>query len=238
MLALQKLAGSALQDVEDIAEWRKRVLRYLRWREARDDNESASMRTNFLGISLFEINRDLKFFKPSEVVSHRKLRGLRSAIRLSYDKAGQTYVTLRSSLETPVPTSSPGSDGFLPSQLRKRIVGTILSFLEPSCRARCFKTIRQSFENIERLSPSSRPLAAKGGAFIARRIAHSALESLPSSVALETPQVEETKALLTSRVVSCASSKPNRWWENWHSSSVPVGHTAVSWGGAKSRVYL
>mmetsp|Transcript_15000 Transcript_15000/g.40280 ORF Transcript_15000/g.40280 Transcript_15000/m.40280 type:complete len:968 (+) Transcript_15000:40-2943(+) len=240
LIALQSITFKVLQGVENVARWREKVLRYLEERESATDG-SVTTRSFSLGVSLPEINRDLKFTDSSEMVNRRKLLGLRTAITLSYDHAGQTYVALRHQRGMVVSTASPGSSSFMLGHMRRRIIGGILSFLEPQRRADCWADVSWIFQRrmrertlgfdvIERKCDSS--IACSSDVDLAAPVTSLLPTVQQSALSSVHRQCGEAGDLLKGPQgkIRSALNRAAPWWEQWHPKGcVPVGHTVVSW---------
>merc|ERR1712083_281990 len=103
------MGDGVLTGVEDEAAWRRQVLNYL-WQHEGIRDQSASMSTctaSLGGVSLTDINKDLRLLRKGEAASLRKLRCFRSALALSRARGGQTFVALRwDTAVVPVSTAS------------------------------------------------------------------------------------------------------------------------------------
>lgn len=176
LLQLRHLSEGVLHGAEHLATWRQRVLDYLRTASGSGPFASTCA-TGSLGVSLNDINKDLGLTRRGEAASKQRLRRLGSAVVLTRDGAGQTYVQLCSDdVVAQLSSASPGSQHFMLGHLRKRLVGAVLAFLE-ACdreplRGAVWATLSAALDRtVVAQRPGARLRQASCGAKLDRKVA-------------------------------------------------------------------
>merc|ERR1712194_323281 len=97
-------------------------------------------------VAINHLNKDLKLTQPGEIASKKRLGKFKGVVAFTHDEQGQTYVRLRSiDVGLKLHSASPGADcRFLRAHMRKRIVATVLGFLELGCRSGTYRMVRQA----------------------------------------------------------------------------------------------